>query len=194
MTQMQNELMQARGGEAQDEASPGAGPSAPSAPPDPHAGMLSSMLTSAKAKYSATSKVMALAQATRKEVDQLVSLGDAVTTDDVLEGMAKLVGAGADPKGFISMMQGGPGTPPMPDSGPALAAWLAQQEQVLAEREEQLEEAHHGAEYDALTSAVHVLANHHVQTLKQKGASTQAAEASIGAAPPGPPPPNPLGA
>ena len=185
---MDNELM----GAAQPQES-GSAPAPSALPPDPsgeHGEMLENMLTQAKAKLAAIEKTKALADTTRKEMDKLVALGEAVTTDDVLSGMAQLVGEGADPKVLIGIMQGGPQTPPMPEAGPALAQWVLQQDQMVAEREQALEEPLHAARYDVLTSAVHMIANHHIQTTKGKAAPAPAAGAP--APPPSAGPANPL--
>lgn len=133
--------------------------------PQSHFPMLDAMHKQAQARYAQTDKADKMMGMIRSGLDKLVSMGDAVTQDDVLDGMATLVAKGIDPKGLTSLMAGDPqtGAPPMPDGGPGLAAWLQQQDAVLTHQEAQL------APHVALTrhqmgvAAMHALVGHHVE-------------------------------
>jgi hypothetical protein len=100
----------------------------------------------------------------RGEIDSLVKLGDAVTADDVVEGLGKMVAGGLSPEPLIAMMAGNPesGQPPMPESGTALATWLQGHEAQLAQMEAQLAQAHQGAQLQLGQSAARVLLAHHI--------------------------------
>ena len=140
-------------------ASPAGGEA--SIPQSEHHDMLRQGLDSAKAKYDSVAKVHGLAQEFRAELDALVSKGEAVTDDDVLDAMARLVGHGADPKQLGGII-GGSGGQPMPEGGQGLAGWLQAQEQRFAQMEQQLEAPMGQARLEAMQAATHMLVAHHL--------------------------------
>lgn len=141
----------------------------------------------AAAHFDAISSVEDLQKATRAELDSLVSKGDAVSLEDVLKGMASLVGAGADPKALMAMMQGNPSAQPpvspMPEGGAGLAEWLRNQDEMVAGHEKALAAAIPGARHAVVTSALQLLSSHHMAS--QVGAPAPASA-------PAPVSPNPL--
>ena len=100
----------------------------------------------------------------RAGLDKLSSMGEAVTGDDVIEEMGKLVSSGLAPEGLIALMAGNPqsGSPPMPESGGALASWLADHEQQLKGLEDQVGQAHAQTAHQLGTTATKVLLAHHL--------------------------------
>ena len=147
----------------------GAGPQPDTPPPQSeHHDMLSQGLKQAKAQYDSVAKVHGLAMEFRTELDGLVAKGEAVTDDDVLDSMARLVGHGADPKQLGAIISG-QGGQPMPAGGQGLAGWLQAQEQKFAQMEQQIEGPMAQARLGVLQAATHMLVAHH-QAIK--GASS----------------------
>lgn len=132
----------------------------------------------AAAHFDAISSVEDLQKATRAELDSLVSKGDAVSLEDVLKGMASLVGAGADPKALMAMMQGNPSAQPpvspMPEGGAGLAEWLRNQDQLVASHETQMAPAKEAARHVMGVTALHALVGDHLATKGAPGATTSA--------------------
>ena len=139
----------------------------------------------AKAQFDKVSDASKIMDQTRQQLDKLAEMGEAVTSDDVLQAMSTLVSRGADPKTFITLMAGNPaqGAPPMPESGQALAAWVQQQDQKIKGLEAQLAPVHQAVQHQLGVSALHVLAAHHIQD--RMGAAQ-------GASPSAAPPPSPV--
>ena len=154
-------------------SAPDLGQGAPAPSISPHHDMLSSMHKQAMAKYQAIATAHELAEEFREELDGLVDKGDAVSDDDVLDAMARLVGKGADPQQLAVVMSGGQGQPPMPTAGPGLAQWCQNMDQVLSQKEEALQGPLAQARMEALGSGVHLLAAHHIH-----GASASQTEGS----------------
>jgi hypothetical protein len=130
-----------------------------------HTSMLDKMHDQAKAQYEATQKPAKMIDAVRKGLGNLQAKGEAVSQDDVLEEMASLVAnSGASPKSMVMLMAGNPagGQPPMPDSGPALAQWLNQQEQMLSQKEQQLKPVQDLARHRLGVAAIHSLVGDHI--------------------------------
>ncbi len=136
----------------------------------------------AAAHFDAISSVEDLQRATRAELDSLVSKGDAVTLEEVLKGMASLVGAGADPKALMAMMQGNPNAQPpiqpMPEGGAGLAEWLRNQDEMVAGHEQALKAAIPGARHAVVSSALQLLSSHHMASSSQPPAPPSPAAAS----------------
>jgi hypothetical protein len=136
-----------------------------SASPIDHSSMLDKMHDQAKAQYEATQKPAKMIEAVRRSLADLQSKGEAVSQDDVLEHMASLVAnSGASPKSMVMLMAGNPaqGQPPMPDSGPALAQWIAQQEQRVTQAEQQLKPQQDLARHQLGVAAIHSLVGDHI--------------------------------
>ncbi len=132
------------------------GPQAPVNPLEP----LAADHDQAKAQFGKISGVTKLAEATRAELDKLVSLGDAVDQEDVMKGMAALVGAGGDPEALMATMANSQN--PMPEGGAALAAWVQQQDAQVKQHEAQLSQMHAVAQHQLGVSALRLLAGHHI--------------------------------
>lgn len=143
--------------------------SGPSGPDDPHASMLDAMHRQAAAKWKSVKQMLGLADATRRELESLLDKGPGVSSEDVLEGMAKLVARGGDPQAFTTMIAGDGTTPPMPQSGEALNQWLMMQEAQLVQKESALKQASVQIGLEAGSAALHVLANQHVRGKAAEG-------------------------
>jgi hypothetical protein len=133
----------------------------------PHHDMLASMHTQAMARYNAVMKAQTLAEEVRSELDSLVDKGEALENDDVLDAMARLVGKGADPNQFGAIIAGQGGVPPMPEGGAGLASWVQNLDIMMVQKEEALRGPLTQARLGALTSAVHLLAAHHIHSKAQ---------------------------
>ncbi len=127
----------------------------------------------AKAQFKQVSQVGGLLKATRQELDQLVALGDSVTAEDVIKGAGSLISAGADPHSITAMLANPQS--PMPSGGEALAGWVAQQDQMVKQKEAQFAPANQLAQHKLGVAALHVLAGHH---MNDDGASESAPAAS----------------
>lgn len=92
---------------------------------------------------------------TREVMDSLVKLGDTVTTDDVMKATASLVTAGVDPIGLAKTLSTMP-----PAGGEALAGWLQQQDQAIAQKEAALGQMHEAARHDLGVKAMRTLMMH----------------------------------
>lgn len=147
-------------------------PMGPLAPPDPMAEVATAH-SQAKAQYDELSDISDMQEATRAELDKLVAMGDAVSLEDVMKGMAGLVGAGANPKALTAMMAGNPaqGQQPMPSGGQALAAWLQQQDQFVKGHEQAMAGAKAQAAHSTVASALQMLSAHHMVAKSGSGSS-----------------------
>jgi hypothetical protein len=117
----------------------------------------------ATATHSKVSDVGKMLELTRKEMDSLAALGEAVTSEDVIKGAAGLVAAGGDPKALAAMMAGDPasGTPPMPSDGAQLAAWVKQQDQFVRQKEAQFAQVVQQTRHQQGVTGLQLLAAHH---------------------------------
>lgn len=157
-------MMQEQQDQGQDQENPLGSEAPAEGPTDPHAEMLDQGHRMAASQWKVAKGALRMAEATRRELESLLDLGPSVSSEDVLEGMAKLVAQGADPKVFTSMIAGGAaGSPPMPDSGEALSQWLLAQEEMLQQKEAALRPAVAQIGLQAAGAALHVLVNHHVR-------------------------------
>lgn len=140
-------------------------PALPQAPAS-HMPMMNAMHRQAMAQLKSIQSTAKMLDITRREFDRLSDKGDAITSDDVMEGASALVAAGADPKTLVMMMAGNPqqGVPPMPDSGPALASWISQQEAKIVQSENQISPALKSAQHNVLAAALHGLTAHHIES------------------------------
>ncbi len=145
----------------------------------------------AKANFSKIAEVHKNFSTVRSGLDSLSKLGEAVSAEDVVEELGKLVAAGLSPEPLIAMMAGDPasGQAPMPEGGPALQAWVQGMEQKFGGQEAKLGDAHAQAQHQLGVSAAKVLLAHHIaDKVRGGGAAPQAPQAS----PPPQGPPNPL--
>lgn len=107
----------------------------------------------------------------RGTLDQLVTLGDVVTPEDVVKGAGSLVGAGLSPEAMAGLLAEMPST----GGSEALAEWLAQQDQGLREREAQLMFVKHQVQHQMGVGAMRLLMAHSAQQLMpQMGGSGEA--------------------
>jgi len=152
----------------------------------------STHLANTKARFDKTSEVSKNFATVRAGLDSLAKLGDAITSDDVIEEIGKLVAQGLSPEPLIAMMAGDPqnGVPPMPESGQALAAWVQSHEQQFVQQEQQLAQVHSMAQHQLGVAGVQGLLIHHIEAIK--GGSKAPGPAPPVLAPSGPS--NPLAA
>ena len=125
-------------------------------------------LESTQAQYNKVSGASKSFATIRAGLDSIAKLGEAITSDDVVEEMGKLVGAGIAPEGLIAMIAGDPasGVPPMPESGQALAAWVQALEQKFQAQEQQVKSAHSMAAHQLGATGAQGLLLHHMEALR----------------------------
>lgn len=152
--------------------------------PSPHADMLVQMHKQAMAQYQQIAKADELATKVREGIDTLVDKGDAVTDDDVVDEMSKLVGAGADPAAMGALIAGGQGQPPMPQGGPGLAQWLLAKDQLFQQQEQAIAGPLAQARLAVMNSAIHLLTHDHVLRKGAPNAGTDSGP-ELGASPAG---------
>ena len=165
----------------------GQGPPTAASPADnshPLIDSLEAAHQTAKAQFGKLDKAQSQSAMVRNQMDQLIRLGDAVTADDVVEGLGKMVAGGLSPEPLIAMMAGNAqtGDPPMPESGTGLAAWLQAHEQKFAQIEQQIAQAHAIAQHQLGQAATKVLLAHHVAD-HVRGQMTNAAPSAAPANP-----------
>jgi hypothetical protein len=123
-------------------------PGAPSGPQDP--------FDAAHAQFTASSKVSAQLKKANKIWQGLVSKGDSVQPEDVMEAGGDLVGVGATPQALAQTMADMPST-----GGQGLAGWVQQHGQTISE----LFQAHQ----DAADTMGHLTAVTGMQRILQVG-------------------------
>lgn len=145
--------------------------------------------SSARSQFDQVDLTKQMLDHVKGSLDKLVQLGDMVTPEDVIEEAGRLVARGA-PAGQMAALLAD-----MPDAGgPALQGWLAQHEQMVAQKEAQLMPVHGLLGHRAAVAGLQLLAGHSAMSqMPQMVAQAQQ--------PPGPqqdtsaaPAPNSLGA
>lgn len=107
----------------------------------------------ASAQFDQTQAAVKMLEIVKAEMGKLSALGDMVTPEDVIEGAGTLVAKGAPAAQMAALLTS------MPQSGgPALQAWLAQQEAMVAQREAQLIPAHRVLGHRMVQSALGLIA------------------------------------
>lgn len=94
---------------------------------------------------------------------KLVSMGDMVTQEDVIKSASKIVAAGVEPKGIAAMLAD------MPEKGELIAPWLAQHQEEIAQKEQQLDSVMGEVQHHMGTEAMRQLMGQ--QDAPQQGAS-----------------------
>lgn len=67
--------------------------------------------------------------AVRRELDSLMNLGEAVTSEDLVKSAANLVGDGIDAKALAALLSSAPG------DGPGLARWIGERDVNIKQQE-----------------------------------------------------------
>ena len=107
----------------------------------------------ASAQFAQAEAAVKMLELVKGEMGKLSALGDMVTPEDVIEGAGTLVSKGA-PAGQMAALLAS-----MPQSGgPALQAWLAQQEAFVAQREATLMPTHRVLGHRMAQSALGLIA------------------------------------
>lgn len=109
-----------------------------------------------KATYSKLTTADTTLGKVRSQLEDLASLGDMVTQDDVVKAAGSLVAHGLGPMAMAGMLVD------MPPDGQALQGWVGQHLKGLEQREAQLEQAKTQVRYQLGQSALHLLTAHHV--------------------------------
>lgn len=108
---------------------PAAGAQAPSAPPAP-ASRPPTLDEALKGLVEARHRM----DVVREQLDHLMKLGDMVKPEDVVESAGKAVAEGVSPEGMAAMLS------EMPEQPEQLAEWIAQHDQEIRVKEQQLTE------------------------------------------------------
>lgn len=94
----------------------------------------------------------------RNEMDKLVTLGDAVTPDDVIGAAGRVVGHGVPAREMATILADMPLS-----AGQGLAAWIAQNDMLVAQQEGQVAQTMRIAGHHMAVSGMRVLAANAVQ-------------------------------
>lgn len=109
---------------------------APRSPsPSPMMGHFGDLQDQAALRFQRMQEATSKLAVVRKELDGLTALGDMVTQDDVVKAASGLVAAGLGSVQVAGLLAD------MPDSGPALQAWVAQHDKQTQVREAQAQQA-----------------------------------------------------
>jgi len=106
------------------------------APPSAGPPSLSDQHDQLVAKYQKASEAQAMLDKVRLQMDSLAKLGDSVTPEDVIKSAGELVAAGLEPNAMASLLAD------MPTNSEALQSWIAQHDQQVTQREQQLDQVH----------------------------------------------------
>lgn len=110
----------------------------------------------ASAQYSKLQQQEKLQNLIRRQMDQMVKLGDTITQEDLIKASGKLVTGGMDAVAVAGLLA------QMPPDGEALQAWVAQHDQMLQQRAQQLQPVIAAARHQMGISALHLLQAHAV--------------------------------
>lgn len=150
-------------------ASPNQAPQAP--PPHPILAASQANVDASLAQHKKIAQVGKSFETIRSGLDSLSKLGEAVSAEDVVEELGKLVAAGLSPEPLIAMMAGGgEGSPPMPEGGPALAAWVQAKEQQFGQQEAQLSAVRQKVAHQTGVAGLQSIMLHHMEQLKAEHA------------------------
>ena len=105
----------------------------------------------AKAHYAKTTAADSMLNSVRAELDKLTSLGDTVTSEDVIQAAGRLVAAGLTPMAMAGLLAD------MPEGGQALANWVAVHDQDVTQREAQLAPVHALVRHQVGVTGLHSL-------------------------------------
>jgi len=128
-------------------------------------------LAHVEASYNKLREAQGLLSKVKNGLDHLVTLGDTVTTDDIIQTAGKLIGGGITPEGMASLLA------EMPDSNPEqLMMWIAQRDQDVTQRIKQTDAMAQAFRHEMGTLAVRkIMANGQVeQAAPEQGASPDA--------------------
>lgn len=153
-------------------AAAGAGVPPGPMPPEHHPGLMQYLgqgLDMATVKLDKLDAAARLLSATRAEMDSLAKMADLVTHEDVVRGASKLVAAGLSAGAVAGLLAD------MPPDGPALAGWIAEQDQQVHQREAQLAQAHALARHQTALAGVRTLMGHSMAPPEAPAAAMPAA-------------------
>ncbi len=123
-------------------------------PEDGLLGWLQAAHDQTASRFAKLQEADARLRAVRMAMDELVKLGDTVDQEDVVKAAGELVKAGLGAAPIASMLAD------MPEQGEALQAWIAQQDQQVRAREQQLSVVTGLARHQMGVSALRVLTGH----------------------------------
>lgn len=119
------------------------------------------------AQYGKIKEVIGKAQVIRTQLDELVKMGDMVTTEDLVHHASKLVAKGigaAEIAGILSEA---------PEQGEALAGWINMKDQKLRQEEAQLQQMASLSRHNMGVSSLRLLGAHAMAQLHGFGMEPQ---------------------
>lgn len=121
----------------------------------------------AKAAYEKIQSRVGMLDEARKELGSLRDLGDLVDQDDVLHAAGNLVKVGFTPQALAGLLAD------MPTNQQGMASWVQEMWAMMAQREAALMPLEQQAKFKVGTTAVQLLAGHHIasQMLGQANAA-----------------------
>ncbi len=120
-------------------------------------------LKSQTAQYKKLAQARSMLDKVRKEMDELVELGDMIGPEDVIGAAGRLVGHGIGAGAMAELLADMPAT-----GGEVLAAWISQHDQAVFEREQQLDVVLEGARHQLGVAGMHALMVDHVMAKAAK--------------------------
>jgi len=136
---------------------------------------------SAQAQFQKVSESFAHLSSLRGELDHLSSLGDMISPEDVVKSAANLVGKGFSAHEMAVLLS------EMPDNTEALKGWIAQNDQMVTQWEQNAKLMMDSARHQLGVTALHVLMKDHLAgagAAPQMGMSPQGPPVGPAAAPP----------
>lgn len=121
----------------------------------------------AQAQYQKIQGRVAMLDEARKELGNLRNLGDLVDQDDVLHAAGNLVKVGFTPQALAGLLAD------MPTNQQGMATWVEGLWAMMAQREQQLMPLVNQARFRLGTSAIQLLAGHHIADALQSQAPAQ---------------------
>jgi hypothetical protein len=164
----------------------GGGPTAAPSTADPMQAALSQAHGQSSAQFDKLANSRKILDGVRKAMDSLVKMGDTIEPDNVIKAAGDLTALGLEPAALAQLLS------TMPQAGgPALAAWLQQQDAMATQREQAVDQQHQLAAHQMGVDALHLLMHDHMVG-KMAGQGVLPGSASPAAAAPAPQSPNPL--
>lgn len=127
----------------------------PPGPPAPAPGpQIGSTQDAAAAKFNTMKEAQTQLSATEHAIQGLMSLGDTVSSKEVVKAASGMVAAGIPAAEVATILAD------MPETAEAIQSWLGEMDQGLKQKQAQVEQAMKGARYDLGLSAMRSILAH----------------------------------
>lgn len=123
----------------------------------------------AQVQYDKIKSRIGMLDAARKEIESLQDMGDLVDQDDVIKSASNLVAVGFTPEALAGLLAD------MPTNAQGMANWVDGLEKMMSQREAMLMPLMDQARFRLGTSAIQLLAGHHIANAMQASPGNAAA-------------------